>query len=137
MNSLFRSAPRDKRDRGFESASLQLRVCELSVPLETKSIRDLPRYGPSLRPPTKINARAVAGTGHLCFAGLHRGSIITLAEQSRRSSRFPAQSILPRGAFDGSLPELAKEIVKSDPNGAELLIDSLGLLALQPQAVID
>src|ERR1700730_17314034 len=65
MNSLFRSAPRDKRDRGFESASLQLRVCELSVPLETKSIRDLPRYGPSLRPPTKINARAVAGSGHL------------------------------------------------------------------------
>lgn len=53
-----------------------------------------------------------------------------------------AESILSRQqalrhAFDGSLPELAKEIAKSDPNGAKLLIDSLGLLAQELQPIID
>jgi hypothetical protein len=52
-----------------------------------------------------------------------------------------AQSILSRQqalhhALDGSLPELVKEITKSDPNGAKLLIDSLGVLMQELQAVI-
>ncbi len=62
-------AGRFPRDRWFESGFLQRRVCELSVPLETKSIRDLPRYGPSLRPPTKINARGGCRIGASLFCG--------------------------------------------------------------------
>ena len=42
-----------------------------------------------------------------------------------------------RHAVDGPLPQLAKEIVKSDPNGARLLIGSLGLLAQELQAAVD
>ena len=52
------------------------------------------RYG--LQPRSTLGA--VAGSGHLCFAGLHRGSIITLAEQSRRSSRFPRTGERPNHA---------------------------------------
>src|SRR6476660_2716694 len=51
------------------------------------------RYG--LQPRSTLGA--VAGSGHLCFAGLHRGSIITLAEQSR-SSRFPRTGERPNHA---------------------------------------
>ena len=60
---------------------------------------------------------------------------------SPAKARRLAQSILSREqalrhAFNGSLPELAQEILKSDPERAKPFINSLGLLAQELQAVI-